>query len=96
MVEGFREQQKYEDLLHGETLSLLRYIGYTTYIGIPTKKSIRKQPVEKYYPLRFDKKPQKKYTKEYIKDFFNEKQPYITNGKLRGYIDRWGNLEKIN
>lgn len=96
MVEGFREMQEFEDALHCETLSILRYIGYTNYIAIPTKKGHKKQKVEKYYPLRFDKKEKATYTKEFIEDFINTKQPYITNGKLRGYIDMYGNLEQIN
>ncbi len=97
MVEGFREQQVYTDNVHLEALNLLRYVGYTNYIAIPTKKSFKKKSLEQYYPLRSDKEKEKKvYSNQFREDFFNQKQPYITNGKLRGYIDRYGNLETIN
>jgi len=79
---------KYEESLHMEALYLLRYIGYTNYIGIPSKKI--KVGVDKYYPLRWDET--KEYTLEEIKALSNVKEPYITNGKLRGYLDTRGNL----
>jgi len=84
MNEGFQMKQKYKDSLHLETLHLLRYIAYTTYISIPTKKSHRKASLTKFYPLRNDPKV-KELSKEEAKALFNKKEPLITNGKMRGY-----------
>ena len=98
MNEGFRMKQKQLKELHDETLDLLRYIGYTTYIGIPTKKGRgKKLKLNKYYPLGHDTVVHKEYTEEYIKEFMDKKDPIISNnGKLIGYRDRHGEIELIN
>ncbi len=91
MYEGFQMRREYEEALHLETLRLLRYGAYTSYIGIPTKKGIKKSRLEEFYPLPKDRK-KKVYTEEEIKKGSNLKEPYITNGKLRGYLDTEGKL----
>ena len=91
MYEGFQMKREYEEALHLETLRLLRYNAYTTYIGIPTKKGTKKAKLEEFYPLPKDKK-KKVYTMEEIKQGSNLKEPYITNGKFRGYLDTTGKL----
>jgi len=84
-------KREYEEALHLETLRLLRYNAYTSYIGIPTKKSVKKSSLEEFYPLPKDRK-KKEYTSEDIKQGSNRQEPYITNGKLRGYLDTTGKL----
>ncbi len=96
MYEGFQMQQEYEEMLHLETLRLLRMNAFATYIGIPTKKGVRKSKIHEFYPLPKDKETKaKEYTKEEIERFFNQKEPVITNGKLRGYMVN-GEFEKLN
>ena len=84
MNEGFQMKQQYNDSLHLETLSLLRYVAYTNYIAIPTKKSHKKASLTKFYTLRNDPKT-KELTKEDAKALFTKRERLITNGKLRGY-----------
>ena len=84
MNEGFQMKQDYKDSLHLETLRLLRYIAYTSYIAIPTKKQHKKSSLTKFYPLRNDPKS-KVLTKDEAKEFFTKKDALITNGKMRGY-----------
>lgn len=92
MYEGFEMRRNYEERLHFETLDLLRYVAYTVYCSIPTKKgAIKAKTPEKFLPLRFDKKQE--ITKEDIKKYSNMREPYITkNGKLKGYIDTEGKV----
>jgi hypothetical protein len=88
-------RQEYEERLHLDTLRILRYVGHTVYMGIPTRKGFKKSKLTDYYPLPFDKEFTKKsYSKTEIERFFNKKEPVIENGKLRGYIDRNGKFEK--
>ena len=84
MNEGFQMKQEYKEGLHLETLRLLRYIAYTNYIGIPTKKSHKKSSLTKFYPLRHDPKTQE-LSKDEAKALFNKREPLITNGKMRGF-----------
>ena len=95
MHEGFQLKCKGDDLQQLQTLRLLRHVGHTVYMGWNTGKSYKKVRAELYYPLPFDKKKEE-VTKEQITEFFNKKEPVITNGKLRGYVDKNGNLELIN
>lgn len=50
----------------------------------------------KYYPLPLDEAEKVTYTDEQRRAFFEQKEPVITNGKLRGYMDSKGNIEYIN
>lgn len=84
MNEGFQMKRKYEEGLHLETLRLLRYSAYTTYIGIPTKKTHKKSTLTKFYPLPNDPKHEI-MSLEDAKVMINKREPLITNGKLRGY-----------
>jgi len=77
-------KQEYTEGLHLETLRLLRYNAYTSYIGIPTKKSAKKSSLYKFYPLPLDPKSKELNPIEAAK-LFNRREPLITNGKLRGY-----------
>jgi hypothetical protein len=90
MNEGFQNERKYTEGLHLETLRLLRYSAYTTYVGIPTKKGFRKTKVTKFYPLPNDPKVQTMSTVERL-NIENRKEPLITNGKMRGYKDNDSN-----
>jgi hypothetical protein len=91
MYEGFLMRCEREEALQLETLRLLRYNAYTNYIGIPTKKGSKKSNITEFYPLPKDKE-KKIYTQEEIKQGSNRKEAYITNGKLRGYLDTKGQL----
>ena len=84
MNEGFQMKQEYTDSLHLETLRILRYVAYTNYVAIPTKKSHKKASLTKFYPLRNDPKS-KELSKEEAKALFNKREPLITNGKMRGF-----------
>lgn len=95
MNEGFEEQRQYNEVLHLQTLRLLRVAAHTTYMSIPLKKGHKHEGLLKFYPLPFDPEP-KKVTIEEITNFFETKEPIITNGKLRGYKDKNGNVELIN
>jgi hypothetical protein len=86
MIDGFEEQREYKEALLLETHRLLRYIGYTNYIAIPTKKGTKKARLQDYYPLPYDKK-KKGYTKLEIDRYFSKMDSLITNGKFRGYLD---------
>jgi len=92
MNEGFQMKQEYTEGLHLETLRLLRYNDYTSYIGIPTKKSAKKSSLYKFYPLPLDPKA-KELSSDEAKQLFNRREPLITNGKLRGY--RENNTNKL-
>lgn len=84
MWEGYLMKKEVDDNRQLELMHLIRYVGYTSYVGIPTKKSFRKVSLSKYYPLEVDKKA--KLSKEEIKEFFKQKDPVIQNGKVRGYM----------
>jgi hypothetical protein len=90
MNEGFQNERKYTEGLQLETLRLLRYCAYTTYIGIPTKKGHKKTKVTKFYPLAGDPKPKEMSTIERF-NIENRKEPLITNGKMRGYKENDSN-----
>ena len=96
MIDGFEEQREYKEALLLETHRLLRYVAYTTYIGIPTKKGTRKAKLTDFYPLPYDKKSKKEYTKLEIDEFFARLDSLITNGKFRGYLDTDGKLYDKN
>ncbi len=84
MNEGFQNERKYTEGLQLETLRLLRYCAYTTYIGIPSKKGFKKTKVTSFYPLAGDPTTQKITTIE--KDEIRARRELlITNGKKRGY-----------
>jgi hypothetical protein len=91
MREGFQMKQEYNEMLHLETLRLLRMGAYTTYISIPQKKGTRKVKIENFYPLPKDKK-KVDISRDEIEQFFSKYDSYITNGKLRGYRDMDNNL----
>jgi hypothetical protein len=91
MKEGFQMRQEYDEMLHLETLRLLRYNAYMNYIAIPTKKGFRKVKLEKLYPLPNDIKP-KVLSKDEMITFYNELNSLITNGKLRGYYNDEGEV----
>ena len=90
MNKGFQMERDYNEGLHLETLRVIRYSAYTTYIGIPAKKGSKKSNLTKFYPLPLDTKP-KVLSKENIIEIKNMKEPLITNGKMRGYIDNDSN-----
>ena len=92
MNEGFQMKQEYTEGLHLETLRLLRYNAYTSYIAIPTKKSTNKSSLYKFYPLPLYPKA-KELSSDEAKQLFNRREPLITNGKLRGY--RENNTNKL-
>lgn len=97
MNEGYQMQREYKEALHLDNLRLLRYVGHTVYMGIQTKKGYKKAKLEKYYPLPFDvAKDKELYSDEEIKEFFERKEPIITNGKLRGYLLADGSIQDIN
>ena len=95
MNEGIEGERLYNETLHLQSLRLLRYGAYISYIAIPTKKGFKKDSITKFYPLPFDPKV-KEYSKEEITVFFDTKEPIITNGKLRGYKDKNGKTELLN
>lgn len=96
MDEGFEDERKYKEALELQNLRLLRYIGYTTYLSIPTKKGVKKDKLINYYPLPLDSDYRREITTSEKVDFFEKKEAIITNGKLRGYRDKDGNVELIN
>jgi len=79
-------KQQYDEGLHLETLRLLRYNAYTNYIAVPTKKGVKKSNIFKFYPLPLDPKG-KVLSKNEAKELFIRKEPFISNGKFRGYRD---------
>ena len=85
MNEGFQMKQQYNERLHLETLRLLRHNSYVNYLAIPTKKGSRKTSLTKFYPLPHDPKSEV-LTIEQAKEKFFKREPFITNGKLRGYL----------
>lgn len=93
MHEGYLLRRKYEEAIQLNTLRLLRFNAYINYLAIPSKKT-KKVKMEMLYPLPYDKKGSD-VSKEFIKEFFDRKEPVITNGKLRGYLVN-GVLEKLN
>lgn len=94
MVEGFKEQREYKERVHLETLRLLRYNGYTTLATTPMKKGARIPKVTNYYPLPYDDVSKDIMSKEEQIEQWQQLDPFITNGKKRGYIDFKGNLYK--
>ena len=84
MNEGFQMKQEQKTGLHLETLRILRYNAYVNYVAIPTKKSVKKASLTKFYPLPEDPKTEKLSFVE-VKDKWTKREPLITNGKLRGY-----------
>jgi hypothetical protein len=96
MHEGFEVEREYKEALHLQTLRCIRHVGHTVYMGIPTKKGFKKVSSTKYYPLPLDEAEKVTYTDEQRRAFFEQKEPVITNGKLRGYMDSKGNIEYIN
>ena len=90
MNEGFQMERDYNEGLHLETLRLIRYSAYTTYIGIPTKKGFKKTKVTTFYPLPNDPKAKLMSPIERF-NIENRKEPLITNGKMRGYKDNDSN-----
>lgn len=93
MYDGFKIQREYEQRLHHESLAYNR-LNTSLLINLQVKKDIKP---EMLYKLPFDKKVErKKITKEQIIAFFEKKDKVITNGKLRGYKDKNGNIELIN
>lgn len=90
MYEGYLMRREHDDNVHLSTLRLLRHIGYINYIAIPTKKK-KKQSITKFYPLAKDKE-ESGISEDVIQAHFKRKEPVITNGKLRGYIDKYGDL----
>lgn len=92
MNEGFQVKRKYEERLHLETLICNR-MNTALIMNMNTKKEIKP---EMLYRLSCDEVKKVKITKEEIISFFNKKDPIITNGKLRGYRDKNGNIELIN
>ena len=85
MYEGFQMQQEYKEMLHLETLRLLRMGAYTSYLSIQKKRGVKNCNIQEFYPLPNDKKVSVDYTDDFIKEFFDRKEPFIENGKLRGY-----------
>lgn len=93
MYDGYIDKRNYDEMIHLETIRLIRYVGHTVYMGIPTRKGYKKVNITKYYPLPKDRK-EAKLTKEEMAEFFNQKEPVMSNGKLRGYMVR-GKFEKL-
>ena len=92
MNEGFQVKRKYEERLHLETLICNR-MNTSLLMNLHTKKNITP---EMLYKLSCDEVKKVKVTKEEIYNFFEKKDPIITNGKIRGYRDKNGNVELIN
>lgn len=78
MKQGFEQRREYEEALHVQTLSILRYIAYTTYAVAPKKKGEKNTSIEKFLPMYFDKnrvkqKPATAEDFERIKNLHKEK-----------------------
>ena len=91
MDRGFQMKRKYEERLHLETLICNR-MNTSFLMNMHSKRTIKP---EQLYTLSCDKK-EVKITRQEMIEFFNKKVPVIDNGKLRGYMDKNGNLELIN
>lgn len=95
MYKGFQMNRDGQERLNLETLRLLRMGAYVSYLNIPQKKGRKHIKLEKFYPLPNDRKPIELSSEE-ITAFFEQKDPIITNGKIRAYRDSDGNMEYVN
>ena len=91
MIKGFRVQREYREREHLETLRLIRYVGHTVLMMTPMRKGAIKPKLYNYYPLPYDKKKEDITPLERA-EFFNQRQRYISNGKMRGWMDKQSRL----
>jgi len=57
MIAGYNYRMEVEAEATKGMIEVLRFVGYTVYMGIPSKKG--KMGLKKYYPLPWDKKDAK-------------------------------------